>query len=82
MIKPAEKRIIVKLVDKTSDSKIFLTKESLMEHNLEYGEVVQGSEKYPTGTRVYYSKYSTARVNDKGQELFIIPEIDVMAYDA
>jgi len=82
MIKPAEKRIIVKLVDKDSGSKLFLSNESMMEHNLEYGEVVEGSDKYKAGTRVYYSKYSTARINDGGQELFIIPEIDVMAYDA
>ena len=81
MIKPAERRIIVKTIEKQQESKIVLSKQDMMEHTLEYGEVVFGSEKYPTGTRVYYSAYSTARVNDKGQELYIIPEVDIMAYD-
>lgn len=82
MIKPAEKRIIVKTIDKQTDGKIVLSKQDMMEHTLEYGEVVFGSDKYPTGSKVYYSAYSTARINDKGQELYIIPEVDVMAYDA
>ena len=82
MIKPAERRIIIKPIEKQQESKIMLSKQDMMEHTLDYGEVVFGSEKYPTGMKVYYSTYSTARVNDHGQELYIIPEIDVMAYDA
>jgi co-chaperonin GroES (HSP10) len=83
MIIPNDKRILIKeLEKKESYGGIVLEGGALMDHSLSYGEVVsETSEKFPKGTKVYFSEYSTARITVNKQELKIIPEIDIMAFE-
>jgi co-chaperonin GroES (HSP10) len=82
MIVPAAKRLLVKTLEKSSSGGIILNQSDLMDPTLEYGEVVsETSTLYPQGTKVYYSKYSVAKILDGKTELYIIPEVDVMAHE-
>lgn len=83
MIIPNDKRLIIKeLEKKESYSGLVVGGDALMDHSLSYGEVVsETSEKFPKGTKIYYSEYSTARITIDKEELKIIPEVDIMAFE-
>lgn len=83
MIIPNEKRIIIKQLKKEeSYSGLVVEGGALMDHNLSFGEVYsETSEKFPKGTKVYYSEYSTARITIGKQDYKIIPEVDIMAFE-
>lgn len=83
MIVPNTKRLLVKQIKKQKNDKgIYLDQGALMDHSLSYGEVISNtSKKFPKGTKIYYSEYSTARITIEGNDIYIIPEVDVMAFE-
>ena len=86
MIHPTDGRLLIKKLDRqeaTTESGVFLPGTQLQEESLRYGEVVsEGHKKYPQGTKVFYSRYSTTRVADeKGNDFFIVSDLDIMAVE-
>ena len=85
-IKPAEGRILIKKLDRkdvTTNTGVLIPGQTLQEENLLYGEIIKGNDKYTKGLKVYYSRYSSTMViDDKGNQYYILSDLDVMAYDS
>ncbi len=83
MLVPNKNRLLVKQIKKEeSDKGIILEQGALMDHSLNFGEVIsKNSEDFPKGTKIYYSEYSTARIHYEGDDIYIIPEVDIMAFE-
>lgn len=86
MIIPTDGRILVKKLDRediSSESGVLLPTQTLMEESLLYGEVAsEGHKKFPKGTKIFYSRYSSTKVVDKdGVQYFLLSDLDVMAIE-
>lgn len=86
MILPAEGRLLIKKLERdeaATDSGVLLPGTQLQEESLRYGEVVSdGHSTFKKGMKIFYSRYSATKVMDnKGNEFFIVSDLDVMAVD-